>query len=143
MTAALPTGPAPIHVLVGILTDTAGRVLIAERPAGRHMAGAWEFPGGKCKALESPAEALARELREELDIEVARAEPFMELLHDYPDRQVRLDVWRVHEYRGAVRAREGQALRWVAVEALREQPILAADAPIVEAILAGSTEARQ
>lgn len=98
------------------------------------MAGAWEFPGGKKRDDETRLEALNRELAEELGITVERAEPLLELVHDYPDRQVKLDVWLVREYRGEPAGLEGQPLRWVEVAALGEVGLLEADRPIVDAL---------
>jgi len=131
---AAPFCADPIHVLVGIVLDERGRVLIAQRPDDKHMAGAWEFPGGKRNPGEERFAALGRELAEEIDVDVVAAEPFLELAHDYPDRRVVLDVWWVSDYRRNVRSCEGQALRWVDVDSLEQTPILAADLPIVAAI---------
>jgi 8-oxo-dGTP diphosphatase len=119
-------------VLVGLIGDDAGRWLVNSRRAGTHMAGFWEFPGGKSHPGEAPLAALARELDEELGIEVLAAEPLLELVHDYPEKRVRLDVWRVLRYRGEVEAREGQLLRWVTVSEFAALPLLEADWPIVE-----------
>lgn len=124
--------PRAVHVLVGLITDGAGRWLLNCRRAGTPLAGFWEFPGGKCKLGEAPLAALKRELDEELGIEVLEAEPLLELVHDYPDKRVRLDVWRVSRYRGEAVAREGQPLRWVTPAECRELPLLEADWPIVE-----------
>jgi 8-oxo-dGTP diphosphatase len=121
-----------VHVLVGAISDTAGRWLVNRRRPGTHMAGFWEFPGGKSRQGEQPFTALCRELDEELGIEVLDAEPLLELVHDYPDKRVHLDTWRVLRYRGEVVAREGQELLWVAAEQLGELPLLEADWPIVE-----------
>jgi 8-oxo-dGTP diphosphatase len=126
-----------VHVLVGLIGDGHGRWLVNQRRAGTHRAGAWEFPGGKRAPGEGRGAALERELAEELGIEVLEAEPLLELVHDYPDKQVRLDVWLVRRYRGAVTAREGQPLRWVTVEELRGLALLEADGPIVDALAAG------
>ena len=98
------------------------------------MAGFWEFPGGKRRAGESRLEALTRELDEELGIAVLEAEPFVDLVHDYADRRVRLDVWLVRAFRGEISAREGQTCRWAGVEALADIGLLEADRPIVEAL---------
>jgi 8-oxo-dGTP diphosphatase len=125
-----------IHVLVGLVADSSGRLLISQRRASKHMAGAWEFPGGKKRDDETRLEALARELAEELGITVERAEPLLELVHDYPDRQVKLDVWLVREYGGEPAGLEGQPLRWVEVAALGEVGLLEADRPIVNALRA-------
>lgn len=124
-----------IEVAAGILTDTSGRTLIARRPEGAHQAGWWEFPGGKLHGTESPLEGLTRELREELGIEVRRAEPLMSYRHEYPERLVCLHVWRVTDFTGAPTGLEGQALRWSPVDELMESGLLPADLPIVEALL--------
>jgi 8-oxo-dGTP diphosphatase len=126
------SAPRAVHVLVGLIADEAGRWLVNCRRAGTHMAGFWEFPGGKLQAGEERRVALARELDEELGIAVDDAEPVLELVHDYSDKRVLLDVWRVLRYRGAVTAREGQALRWITVEEFADLPLLEADWPIVE-----------
>jgi 8-oxo-dGTP diphosphatase len=125
-----------IDVIVGILTDRDGRVLIAQRPAGKHMAGSWEFPGGKLEPAEPPLAGLARELAEELGIVVEAAEPFLEHRHRYPDRLVRLDVWWVRSFSGSAEAREGQVLRWCDAAELASAAMLPADAPLVAAVIA-------
>ncbi len=126
------SAPRAVHVLVGLIADDAGRWLVNCRRAGTHMAGLWEFPGGKLQAGEERLAALARELDEELGIVVDVAEPLLELVHDYPDKRVLLDVWHVLRYRGAVTPREGQALRWISVDEFVDLPLLEADWPIVE-----------
>lgn len=125
----------PVDVIVGVVTDAAGRVLIARRPPGKHMAGAWEFPGGKLDPGETPLAGLCRELDEEIGLVVAEAEPFVRHRFEYPDREVRLDVWWVLSHRGKACAREGQELRWVDAAALGAMPMLPADAPIVAAVI--------
>lgn len=122
-------------VAAGVLENDAGRVLIAQRPAGGHMAGGWEFPGGKVAAGETVLQALARELREEIGIEVLAAEPFVRYRHAYAERVVILDVWRIRKYAGEPRALEGQPLRWESVDRLLDAGLLEADRPIVEALL--------
>ena len=84
-----------IHVVAGALFDAQGRVLIAQRPAGKHMAGGWEFPGGKRERGEEPRDTLVRELHEELGIEVHEAVPLIAYEHQYPHRRVLLDLWVV------------------------------------------------
>ena len=126
------TAPRAVDVVVGLIGDSSGRWLVNCRPAGTPLAGSWEFPGGKREPDEAPLAALKRELGEELGIEVLEAEPVLALVHDYPDKRVRLDVWRVLKYRGAVTAREHQPLRWVTEQELRSLPLLDADWPIVE-----------
>jgi 8-oxo-dGTP diphosphatase len=127
---------AELHVAAGVIRDRSGRVLIAQRPAGRPLAGGWEFPGGKVAEGETARDALVRELREELGIEVRTAEPFLRYRYAYPERVVLLDVWTVDGYAGEPRALEGQALRWEAVDRLIESGLLEADRPIVEALRA-------
>jgi 8-oxo-dGTP diphosphatase len=110
--------PTPIpatvmHVMAGILLDDTGRVLLAQRPAGKHLAGFWEFPGGKLEAGETPLAALARELLEELGIHVRSAEALIRLPWRYGDRELLLDAWRVSSWRGEPRSLEAQPLQWL------------------------------
>jgi 8-oxo-dGTP diphosphatase len=116
------------------LFDAAGRVLIAERPAGKHMAGGWEFPGGKVDPGETPLQALKRELREELGIETQSARPVIAYEHQYPHRRVLLELWHVTEYGGEPRPLEGQPLQWTAMDALDRVGLLEADAPMIPAL---------
>lgn len=132
-----------LHVLVGLIGGEDGRWLVNQRRAGTHMAGFWEFPGGKLAPGEQPFEALSRELDEELGIEVLEAEPLLTLVHDYPDKRVLLDVWRVLRYGGDVEPREGQALRWVHVEDLAGLPLLEADEPIIDRLRALRADAER
>jgi 8-oxo-dGTP diphosphatase len=122
--------------MVGLIRDGRGAWLINQRPAGKDMAGFWEFPGGKRMAGEEPLAALRRELAEELGVEVVAAEPLLELVHDYPGKRVLLDVWLVLERAGTPEAREGQRLRWVSSQQLADAGLLPADRPIVDALLA-------
>jgi 8-oxo-dGTP diphosphatase len=126
-----------LEVVAGALFDGAGRVLIAQRPAGKALAGRWEFPGGKLHDGESANDALVRELREELGVEVLEAERLMRYAHEYPDRVVWLDMWTVSRWRGEPRGLDGQALKWVDPARLHEEDILEADQPIVAALAAG------
>jgi 8-oxo-dGTP diphosphatase len=123
-----------IPVAAGCLVNSRGEVLIAQRPVGKIAAGQWEFPGGKIEAGEAPYAALVRELREELGIEVTRARPLIRVTHDYTDRRVLLDTWRVDAWTGVPHGREEQALAWVVPERLDTYPLLAADRPIVAAL---------
>jgi 8-oxo-dGTP diphosphatase len=124
-----------IHVVAGALFDAARRVLIAQRPAGKHMAGGWEFPGGKVDSGEQPLEALKRELREELGVEVHGAEPLIGYEYRYPRRTVDLDLWRVTDYSGVPQSMEGQPLQWVRIEELESVGLLEADWPMIPALL--------
>jgi 8-oxo-dGTP diphosphatase len=127
-------GRTELHVVAGALFDDDGRVLLAQRPVGKHMAGRWEFPGGKLAERESPLDGLGRELAEELGIELEHAEPLIRLHHDYPDRRVLLDVWRVTSYRGQPRNLDAQALEWVKPDNLHTFNLLEADRPIITAL---------
>ena len=111
-----------------------GRVLIAQRPRGRHMAGRWEFPGGKLAAGEDPFAGLQRELTEELGVTVREARPLIRLRHEYPDRRVLLDVWEVTSYDGEPQALDAQALAWARPDELPKHDLLEADRPIVTAL---------
>ena len=124
-----------IDVVVALIRDSIGRILVSRRRPGSHMAGFWEFPGGKRDSGEAARDALARELDEELGIRVLTAEPFMSLDHRYPDRDVALDVWTVSAFDGEPRPLEGQQLEWVVPEGLREIGLLPADVEIVERLL--------
>jgi 8-oxo-dGTP diphosphatase len=122
------------RVAAGILRDDAGRVLIAQRLEDGPFNGLWEFPGGKIGAGERPMEALARELAEELGIRVTTAQPFLDLCHQYADREVRLWFFLVTEWQGEPRGIEQQALRWVHARELDADLLLPADQAVVEAL---------
>ena len=130
------TGPdlQPLHVAVGVVLDEARRVLITRRAAASHQGGLWEFPGGKVEAGESVGLALARELREELGIEIGRISPLLEVRHDYGDKSVLLDVHMVWDFSGEALGLEGQPLTWVAPGALEQYPFPEANVPIIGAI---------
>jgi len=138
VSGAPATGRATIRVVAAALIDAQGRVLIADRPPGKHMAGRWEFPGGKVGPGESDIEALARELREELGVEMGferdQARFLMALAHDYPDRRVELQMWVVTRFSGEPKSLDGQRLKWVAPAALFDEDLLEADRPFVEAL---------
>jgi len=125
-----------IRVAAGVLVDRSGRVLIAQRPPAKHAGGAWEFPGGKLRAGETPRAALERELREEIGIRVTRASDLVEYTHAYPDRDVTLVVFLVSAWEGEPHSREDQPLRWLAVDDLLDHGLLRADRPIVTALQA-------
>ena len=125
---------AAVRVVAAVLCDERGRVLLAQRPAGKHMAGYWEFPGGKIAPGESSEQALRRELAEELGVSLHRCHPLLQLRHDYADRVVELEVFAVDDYGGQPAALEDQALKWVAVDELGGQALLPADRPIIEAL---------
>lgn len=123
-----------MHVVAGILRDAHGRILLAQRPAGKHLAGLWEFPGGKCEPGESPEEALRRELREEIGVEIGAIETRIAVPWHYPQKSILLDVYDVTSFTGAVHGREGQALRWSTLDEIRAMPMPPADRPIIAAL---------
>lgn len=102
----------PVDVAVGVLIDAAGRFLITSRPAGKVYAGHWEFPGGKIEVGESVAQALQRELHEELGITIGEAQPWKTTLHDYAHALVRLHFCKVFAWRGDFEMREAQQMAW-------------------------------
>jgi 8-oxo-dGTP diphosphatase len=122
------------NVAAGILCDAEGRILIAERLGGGPFQGLWEFPGGKIGAGETSAEALSRELAEELGIEVTCCATFMNLRHEYDDRIVTIEFFIVSDWVSEPVGREGQALRWVPREKLDANELLPADVPVIEAL---------
>jgi mutator protein MutT len=127
--------PRPVvHVVAAAVMDASDRVLIAQRPAGTHLAGGWEFPGGKLEPGEERSAGLARELHEELGITMATPRPLIRVRHAYPSREIFLDVWIVRRYRGEPRGLDGQALRWCTREELATVELLPADGPIVRAL---------
>jgi len=123
-----------LRVAAGILRDASGRVLITERVGGGPFQGMWEFPGGKIDTDENAAQALARELEEELGIEVTDTEHFMHVEHDYPDRSVSIDFFVIGAWKNEPAGLEGQALRWVDAALLADQNLLPADVPVIEAL---------
>ena len=127
--------PRPVvHVVAAAVMDPSDRVLIAQRPAGTHLAGGWEFPGGKLERGEERAAGLARELNEELGITITTPRPLVRVQHAYPTREILLEVWIVRHYQGEAHGLDGQALRWVTRDELAVVELLPADGPIVRAL---------
>ena len=124
-----------ISVAAGVIRRDDGRVLVARRPAHKHMAGAWEFPGGKLRPPETPRQALSRELREELGIEVRRARELMRYEQPYPDRLIELCFFLVEDYAGTPRGRESQELAWELPGNLGGMGFLPADRPLVQLLI--------
>ncbi len=124
----------PIVLVAAVaLVDPDGRVLIAQRPEGKAMAGLWEFPGGKVDPGETPEEALIRELKEELDIDVTASclGPFTFASHAYDDFHLLMPLYLCRKWEGTVRPLEGQALKWVQPLRLADHPMPPADKPLV------------
>ena len=115
------------------LIDVDGRVLLAQRPPGKSMAGLWEFPGGKIEQGETPEAALIRELEEELGIDTWASclAPLTFASHSYDDFHLMMPLFACRKWNGTPRPKEGQVLKWVKPEAMREYPMPAADIPLI------------
>ncbi|WP_296165147.1 8-oxo-dGTP diphosphatase MutT [uncultured Brevundimonas sp.] len=129
MTDSLPT----VLVVAAALIDTDGRVLIAQRPEGKALAGLWEFPGGKIEPGERPEQALIRELREELGIDVNAAclAPFVFTSHAYESFHLLMPLYLLRRWSGTVQRREHAALKWVKPNQLSDYPMPPADEPLI------------
>jgi 8-oxo-dGTP diphosphatase len=128
------TSPTPLVLVAAVaLIDPDGRVLVAKRPAGKQMAGLWEFPGGKVEAGERPETALIRELNEELGIAVREAclAPLTFASHDYGDFHLLMPLYVCRRWEGRPAGREGQTLAWVWPAKLRHYPMPPADLPLI------------
>lgn len=126
----------PVHVVAAVLRDARGRILLARRTAGRDLAGAWEFPGGKVEPGETALQALDRELQEELGIRIGPARPLVSVPQAYPGKRIVLDVYEVDQFEGTARGLERQALAWAPLEKLASYPMPPADRPVVAALTA-------
>jgi len=123
-----------VHVAVAAVVNESDEVLISRRLASAHQGGLWEFPGGKLEPRESVSDALKRELHEELGIQPLSMRPLIRIAHDYHDKSVLLDTWRVDDYAGVATPREGQPLRWVPIADLGAMQFPAANSGIVKAL---------
>jgi 8-oxo-dGTP diphosphatase len=119
------------------LIDADDRILIAQRPPGKALAGLWEFPGGKCDAGERPEACLIRELKEEIGIDVKEdcLAPLTFASFAYPDFHLLMPLWVCRRWEGLVQPLEGQALKWVKARQLRDYPMPPADAPLIPALI--------
>ena len=124
-------------VVAVALVDVDNRVLIAQRPEGKQLAGLWEFPGGKIDAGERPEAALIRELQEELGITVKEAclAPLTFASFAYPDFHLLMPLYICRRWEGFVQSREGQALKWVRAKDLRQYPMPPADEPLIPPLI--------
>lgn len=120
-------------VVACALIDTDGRILLAQRPEGKSLAGLWEFPGGKVEPGETPEETLVRELNEELGIatKVPCLAPLTFASHSYDTFHLLMPLYVCRRYEGIPRGREGQAIKWVRPQALRDYPMPPADEPLI------------
>ena len=122
---------AVVEVAVGVLIDTQGHFLLTSRPLGKVYAGYWEFPGGKLEAGETVAQALARELHEELGITIGAAQPWKVEMVDYPHALVRLNFCKVFAWRGELQMREAQSFAWQTLP-VQVAPVLPGTVPVLE-----------
>jgi 8-oxo-dGTP diphosphatase len=120
----------PVDVAVGVLVREDGAFLLTSRPPGKVYAGCWEFPGGKIEPGETLQQALARELHEELGIDIGAAEPWHEQLFDYPHALVRLRFCKVFAWTGELQMREGQAMAWQQLP-VAVRPVLPGTIPVL------------
>jgi mutator protein MutT len=135
LSPAAPSSTKLIHVVAAAVTGADGRVLIAQRPQGKVLAGSWEFPGGKVEPGEGRVQALRRELKEELGLELTgHPRPLMRLRHVYPFGDVLIDMWVVTRHSGAPVGLDGQALCWCTLDELASVDLLPADRPIVRTL---------
>lgn len=112
-----------------------GQVLIALRDPSQHQGGLWEFPGGKVEEGESVQQALTRELKEEVNLQVLQCTPLLTKAHDYGDKKVILDVWCVNHFAGTAEGREGQAVKWLSINELQNFDFPAANQEIISELL--------
>jgi len=126
-----------IRVAVAVVINSDNKVLIAKRHQHLHQGGKWEFPGGKVEKDESAQDALIRELKEEVDLNIHDSIPMMFLDYDYGDKFVSLDVWVVKSFDGDARGAEQQEIRWVDIALLNAFNFPAANQPIVDSLMAG------
>ena len=132
-----PTGPVKLLLVAAvIMIDIDGRILLAQRPEGKSMAGLWEFPGGKVEPGETPERALIRELNEELNIDVTEAclAPFVFASHTYEDFHLLMPMFLCRRWDGILTAQEGQSLKWVKIQDLSKYPMPPADEPLIAMI---------
>ena len=131
---SLSTEKKIIHVVAGVLRNRDGKILLTERPPGKHLAGLWEFPGGKCENGETPQEALRRELHEEIGVDAGAMRRLIGFPWHYAEKSIYLDVYDVTDFSGEPHGKEGQGLRWEVADELPRISMPAADVAIVNAL---------
>ena len=131
------SGKRLLLVAACALVDTDGRVLLAQRPEGKQLAGLWEFPGGKVEPGETPEQCLIRELQEEIGIEtdIPCLAPLTFASHSYDDFHLLMPLFVCRRFRGIAQPREGQALKWVRPKQMRDYPMPPADAPLIQFLI--------
>ncbi|MBZ9796509.1 (deoxy)nucleoside triphosphate pyrophosphohydrolase [Mesorhizobium sp. ES1-4] len=127
------SGKRLLLVAACALVDADGRVLLAQRPQGKQLAGLWEFPGGKVEAGETPEQCLVRELHEEIGVEteIPCLAPLTFASHSYDDFHLLMPLFVCRRFRGIAQPREGQALKWVRPKQMRDYPMPPADEPLI------------
>ena len=125
---------ALIHVVVAIITNQKKQTLISLRSVDAHQGGLWEFPGGKLEEGEFALDALKREIYEELNVSIKEASPFKMISHQYPDKKVLLDIWKVESYTGKPQGAEGQQIKWQLIAELNAKEFPAANREIIQAL---------
>ena len=125
-----------VHVVVGVIINQDDQILIAKRASHQHQGDKWEFPGGKVEKAETPQQALRRELKEELGIDIQSSKRITEIKHQYTDKTVLLDVYEVRDWLGITEGKEGQPLLWVNKTALNQYEFPAANAEILRSLAA-------
>ncbi|TGQ70866.1 (deoxy)nucleoside triphosphate pyrophosphohydrolase [Mesorhizobium sp. M00.F.Ca.ET.186.01.1.1] len=133
MSEANLSGKRLLLVAACALVDADGRVLLAQRPPGKQLAGLWEFPGGKVEPGETPEQCIIRELHEEIGIEteIPCLAPLTFASHSYDDFHLLMPLFVCRRFRGIAQPREGQALKWVRPKQMRDYPMPPADAPLI------------
>ncbi|USD64860.1 8-oxo-dGTP diphosphatase MutT [Vibrio sp. SCSIO 43136] len=122
-----------IHISAAVILDSAKQnVFIAKRPAKKHKAGFWEFPGGGVESGETAEQASIRELHEEVGIEVQEITSLISLNHDYPDKSLAFDFFVVTQFAGEPHGKEGQEAKWIALDELEEYEFPEANAPVIK-----------
>lgn len=122
-------------VAAAIFSECGEKLFIARRKKNAHQGGLWEFPGGKKEANETPEQALYRELEEELGIQTQQHSPLIKLSHDYGDKLVELDVYRVTSFDGEPHGAEGQETQWIYLKDINDYDFPEANKAIIEALL--------
>ena len=137
MSEVKPTGQRLLLVAACALVDTDRRVLLAQRPEGKQLAGLWEFPGGKVEPGETPEQCLIRELQEEIGIEtdIPCLAPLTFASHSYDDFHLLMPLFVCRRFRGIAQPKEGQALKWVRPKQMRDYPMPPADAPLIQFLI--------
>jgi 8-oxo-dGTP diphosphatase len=124
-----------VHVVIGIILNAENEILVAQRLSHQEKGGMWEFPGGKVEENETGFDALVREFKEEIDINVTVAEPWMKAKYDYPHKSVLLDVWMITEFTGTPVGAEGQPISWAPKSALTQLQFPEGNISVIEKLL--------